>query len=328
MSHPIEPRHVIRLEPNSVWMLDQRHLPDQAVELGCRSGAAVATAISERAVRGAECVAIGAAMGLALGAVKGEDLTMLESSFMSAQSIGDNVARAMADVKRDGTRAGDLVRGAQRIHTDRVARCRAMSRHAAARFPDEAIVLTTAYTGALTTGGHGTALGAIRTASGLGKLSHVYVDGAGQQAAAGELSSWELSRAGIAHSVIVDDVVAAVRDKGITNVVVGADQIGADGSIVSAVGASALARACGCHHVQFDVVAPTARIAAATTPAVTADARDSGARSVAPGATLLGTIDPVDPGLISAIVTEVGVHESPYPRALADAVLLAVAFQS
>src|SRR5439155_24266310 len=72
----LEPRDIVRYEEAGprVVLLDQRRLPDEVVELECRSAADVAAAIRDMAIRGAPAIGVAAAYGLALAAERGENL--------------------------------------------------------------------------------------------------------------------------------------------------------------------------------------------------------------------------------------------------------------
>src|ERR687892_2190832 len=70
----LKPEDIVRLEGDRVVVLDQRRLPEQEVELECRSAAEVAEAIGTLAIRGAPAIGVAAAYGYALAAARGEDL--------------------------------------------------------------------------------------------------------------------------------------------------------------------------------------------------------------------------------------------------------------
>ena len=82
----LEPEQIIRLEDDAVVVLDQRRLPDEVVELPCRSAAEVAEAIRTLAVRGAPAIGVAAAYGYALAARSGEDLEAAEPRFLPVPS--------------------------------------------------------------------------------------------------------------------------------------------------------------------------------------------------------------------------------------------------
>ena len=77
----LAPDRIVRLEDGRVVLLDQRRLPDEEVELECRSATEVAEAIQTLAIRGAPAIGIAAAYGYALAAVQGEDLVAAERAF-------------------------------------------------------------------------------------------------------------------------------------------------------------------------------------------------------------------------------------------------------
>ena len=81
----LAPERILRLESDSVVLLDQRRLPDEEVELVCRSSADVADAIRTLAVRGAPAIGIAAAYGYALAAERGEDLDAASARLEAAR---------------------------------------------------------------------------------------------------------------------------------------------------------------------------------------------------------------------------------------------------
>src|SRR5437773_10600835 len=90
----LEPERIVRLEEDepAVVLLDQRRLPDEEVELTCRSAAAVAEAISALAVRGAPAIGIAAAYGLALAALSGDDTAEAERVLGASRPTAVNLA--------------------------------------------------------------------------------------------------------------------------------------------------------------------------------------------------------------------------------------------
>src|SRR5437899_8923605 len=99
MPHGLQPERIVRLEKDRVVFLDQRRLPDEEVELECRSAAEVAEAIRTLAVRGAPAIGIAAAYGYALAAARGERLDEAERVLRSARPTAANLAWALAEVR-------------------------------------------------------------------------------------------------------------------------------------------------------------------------------------------------------------------------------------
>ncbi len=127
----LRPEEIVRLEGDRVVLLDQRRLPDEEVELECRSAAEVAEAIRNMAVRGAPAIGVAAAYGYALAAANGEDLEEAAAVLLASRPTAVNLAWAVAEMQRTD---GDLAERAREIHRDEVERCRRMGEHAAALF--------------------------------------------------------------------------------------------------------------------------------------------------------------------------------------------------
>src|SRR5581483_1505319 len=75
----LSPEAIVRLDvsdPPAVVVLDQRRLPDEAVDLRCETVPELAAAIRTLAVRGAPAIGVAAAYGIALAALRGDDLAV------------------------------------------------------------------------------------------------------------------------------------------------------------------------------------------------------------------------------------------------------------
>ena len=168
----LAPERILRLESDRVVLLDQRRLPDEEVELVCRSSADVADAIRTLAVRGAPAIGIAAAYGYALAAERGEDLDAASARLEAARPTAANLAWALREVRA----AADPAERARELHAEEVERCRRMSVHAAALIVEGSRALTHCNTGGLATGGQGSALGALHEAWSQGLVRHVFVD--------------------------------------------------------------------------------------------------------------------------------------------------------
>ncbi|HEY7603202.1 MAG TPA: S-methyl-5-thioribose-1-phosphate isomerase [Gaiellaceae bacterium] len=315
----LEPERIIRLEDRAVVLLDQRRLPGEEVELVCRSALEVAEAIRTLAVRGAPAIGIAVAYGYALAAETGEDLLAAAAVLVGARPTAVNAAWALDEMRRW---AGDPAERARQIHAEEVERCRVMSAHAAALFEPHTRALTHCNAGGLATGGYGTAVGALRAAWERGLLEHVLVDETRPLLQGARLTAWELEDAGIAHAVIADSAAASMMASGEVDVVVtGADRIAANGDTANKIGTYSLAVLATHHEIPFYVVAPSS----------TVDLRTASGEGIPieerPGDEVTGRFAARNPafdvtpgGLISAIVTEAGVHRSPYASSLAGLV--------
>ena len=309
----LSPESIVRLDDNAVVVLDQRRLPDEEVELRCASAAEVADAIRTLAVRGAPSIGVAAGYGLALAAQQGEDLDRAYEVLVSSRPTAVNLRWALDALRDDPT-----PERARALHEEEVARCRRMGQHAAALLPAGARLLTHCNTGGLATGGYGSALGAVRAAWERGLVEHVWVDETRPLLQGERLTAWELETLGIPFSVIVDGAAASLMRAGeVDAVLTGADRIAANGDVANKVGTYALAVAATYHQLPFYVVAPTSTVdaVAATGADIPIEQRDP--REVTPRFPARNPAFDVTPAeLVTAIITEAGVHRAPFGSSL------------
>jgi methylthioribose-1-phosphate isomerase len=309
----LTPDRVVRLEDDAVVVLDQRRLPDEELELRCGSAAEVADAIRTLAVRGAPAIGVAAAYGLVLAAERGEDLDTAYEVLVCSRPTAVNLRWALDELRDDPTRER-----ARALHESEVERCRAMGAHALALLPRGSRLLTHCNTGALATAGYGSALGAVRAAWEAGLVEYVWVDETRPLLQGARLTAWELEALGIPFSVIVDGAAASLMAAGeVDAVLTGADRIAANGDVANKVGTYGLAVASSHHGLPLYVVAPTSTLdpdvaRGADIPIEERDAREISTRF--PARNPAFDVTPAE--LVSAIVTEVGVHRAPYAQSL------------
>jgi methylthioribose-1-phosphate isomerase len=119
-------------------------------------------------------------------------------------------------------------------------------------------ILTHCNTGALATGGIGTALAVVYVAAERGARVHVWVDETRPLLQGSRLTAWELAKAGLSHAVLPDGAAAALMYRGLVDLVlVGADRVARNGDTANKVGTYPLAIAARHHGVPFYVVAPS-----------------------------------------------------------------------
>ncbi|GAB6877132.1 S-methyl-5-thioribose-1-phosphate isomerase [Thermaerobacter litoralis] len=341
----------VRYEAGVVHILDQRRLPAEEAWLACSSVEEVARAIETLAVRGAPAIGIAAAYGVALAAsgARTEDggaggvpagdpvvaaLRRLAATRPTAVNLHWALAR-MEDRYRRLRAAGAPVQEvaagleaeARAIQAEDLAMCLRMAEHGAALLPVGARVLTHCNTGALATGGHGTALGVIRTAWQKGRLRHVWVDETRPVLQGARLTAWELRQEGIPHTLIVEGAAASLMRSGrVDAVLVGADRIAANGDTANKIGTYMLAVLARHHGVPFYVVAPWSTVdpGVPAGDAIPIEERDpgevtgfGGVRWAPEGTPVFNPAFDVTPAeLITAIVTDRGVLRPPYREAI------------
>jgi len=298
----------------AVVLLDQRRLPDEVAEVRCASAAEVADAIRTMVVRGAPAIGVAAAYGMALAALRGDDLAEAERTLATSRPTAVNLSWALAAIRDDPT--PDRARA---LHEHEVERCRTMAAHAAELFHPGTRALTHCNAGGLATAGYGSAVGALRAAAERGLLEHVLVDETRPLLQGARLTAWELERAGISHVVIADSAAGSLMARGEVDLVVtGADRIAANGDTANKIGTYSLAVLAAHHGIPFYVVAPSSTLDRETPDGagIPIEERDPAEVSERfPARNPAFDVTPAE--LIAAIVTEHGVHRPPYSESLA-----------
>ncbi len=322
-----------------VAILDQTQLPERVVIEEFDDWRGVAEAICAMKVRGAPAIGIAAAYGLALAA------RQIQANTIDAfRAVFGEVCAAFAQTRPTAVNLFGAIERLQRVvaqsHTPDEARERllsearaiqredyeadhAMAERGAALLPPNARVMTICNTGALATGGIGTALGVIRVAYEQGKLQRVYACETRPRLQGLKLTAWELLQEGVPFEVIADGAAGTLMAQGkVDAVLAGADRIAANGDTANKIGTYTLAVLAHYHRIPFYIVAPETTIDPATPDgaSIPIEYRDSteithlGGLQIAPtGAPALNPAFDVTPAsLITAIVTEKGVYRTPY----------------
>jgi methylthioribose-1-phosphate isomerase len=345
----LAPQEILRLRDGAVELLDQTRLPAEVVTVSLRQWPEVADAIRAMVVRGAPAIGIAGAMGVALAAERAPgrlDAVKAEvaraavalraarpTAVNLAYAVDRQAALAAGHPGPPAALAADLADAARALHADEVARCERMGRHAQALLSRGARILTHCNAGALATGGYGTALGVVRAAFAADPTVRVVVDETRPLLQGARLTAWELEREGIPYTLIADGMAAMMMASGrVTHAVVGADRIAANGDVVNKIGTYGVAILAREHGIPMIVAAPTTTLDLSTRAGADVvieerageEVRDLGlfGRATAPeGASVANPAFDVTPArLVSAIVTEEGVHRPPYERSLRAAV--------
>ncbi len=321
----------------AVHLLDQRVLPGTLRYEIYTSASEVARAISAMVVRGAPAIGVAAAYGAVLAvtaaygraphdwrAAAAPDFALLRQSRPTAVNLGwalDVMECALRDVG-EGSPIPIVEAAARRLHDEDIAANRRMGAFGAALLPPAARVLTHCNTGALATGGFGTALGVVRAAAAKAGISMVYADETRPWLQGARLTAWELVQEGLPVTVIADSAAAALlRSGAIAAVLVGADRIAANGDTANKIGTYGLSVLARHHGVPFYVVAPISTIDPATACGADIPIEERSAAEVLScqgvahspvGACAWNPVFDVTPAaLIDALITERGVVARP-----------------
>jgi methylthioribose-1-phosphate isomerase len=302
-----------RFEDGALLVLDQRALPAEERWIRCETVDQVADCIRTLAVRGAPAIGIAAAYALALA----DDREAAADLLRSTRPTAVNLAWALERCRE----AEDPLEEARRLHREQHEADRTLAELGAELFGDGTRALTHCNTGALATGGIGTACGVLRVAWEQGRLAEVWVDETRPLLQGARLTAWELRRAGIPHRVVADSAAGSLMAQGrVDRVIVGADRIAANGDVANKVGTYPLAVLADRHAVPFYVAAPLSTIDPATPDgdSIPIEERDP-AEVVAAGDAFNPAFDVTPAGLVTAIVTEAGVLKPPYPESISGA---------
>ena len=251
--------HAIEWRDQSLHLLDQRVLPHTHTVHSYDNATAVADAIREMVVRGAPAIGITAAYGYALDALHGRDLANAYKVLAESRPTAVNLFWALERMAGLGTEDPHaLVAEAKKIHAEDIAANLAMGQYGASLIHEGSRIYTHCNTGALATGGHGTALGIIRTAYADGKVTQVYAGETRPWLQGARLTAWELMQDNIPVKLVCDGAAAQLfRAKGADWVIVGADRITANGDVANKIGTYSLAVLAKHHGMKVMVAAPT-----------------------------------------------------------------------
>jgi methylthioribose-1-phosphate isomerase len=331
----------LRWAGDRLILLDQRRLPAEETELACAEWRQVAEAIRRLVVRGAPAIGVAAAFGVVLATRESHassfddllaDLEVALKGLAATRPTAVNLFWALERMRRvcldhralplDQLRAR-LLTEALAIADEDVAANRALGEHGAQLVPENARILTHCNAGALATAGYGTALGVVRTAHAQGKVKLLWVNETRPVLQGARLTAWECVKEGIPHRVISDVTAPWLIARGQVDLVItGADRIAANGDTANKIGTYGLAVLAKHHGIPFYVAAPFSTIdptlaSGALIPIEERDAsevRRVAGQLIAPEASPVfnPAFDVTPAELITAIITERGVHHLPF----------------
>ena len=319
---------------HSLKVLDQRKLPDTLIYDEYNDAVGVTEAIASMRVRGAPAIGIAAAYGVALSVSQHhthdsvnwqqkvtDDIALLAQSrptavnlFWALAQMQALLAQALADP------IATFIKAAEQIHADDIAANIKMGEMGADLLAGANGVMTHCNTGTLATGGYGTALGVIRSATKRKSLA-VYAGETRPWLQGARLTVWELAQDGIPVTLVADSAAAWLMKSGAIDwIIVGADRIAANGDTANKIGTYSLAVLAKHHGVKLMVVAPTTTIDWGIESGVEIEIEQRDPKELLPACydhegslvTAWNPVFDVTPAeLIAAIVTERGVVLNP-----------------
>jgi len=329
-----------------VRILDQTKLPGEEVYLECRTLDDIAGAIKRLSIRGAPAIGIAAAMGVAFltGKITASSTAdcIAQAQLISAHLLDTRptavnlrwALKRMDAVLKSAAQATVpelqelLKKEALSIHAEDIVINRRMGENGQEELPQNAVVITVCNTGSLATGGHGTALGVVRSAIEHGKNIFVAACETRPLLQGARLTAWELMHDAIPFELITDGMAANyMKCKGADAVIAGADRVAANGDAANKIGTYSLAVLARAHGIAFYIAAPLSTIdmTVATGRDIPIEERASeeittmGGRRIAPDGTPVWNpaFDVVPAELITGLITEKGVIKAPYCETIA-----------
>ncbi len=259
-------------------ILDQTQLPTQITHVVCKDVPTVVESIQSLRVRGAPAIGIAGAYGMVLAihqAIHLEESSEKKIAYIqqraedlaTSRPTAVNLRWAIQRIESLILNAGKnpdflalsnaVLDEAKCIQKEDQRLCEKIGEYGASILPDGDL-LTHCNTGALATGGIGTALGVIVTAWEQGRRFHVFADETRPLLQGARLTAWELTQRKIPVTVLADAAAAHLLKTGLIGCcIVGADRITANGDTANKIGTYGLALLAKAHNVPFFVAAPS-----------------------------------------------------------------------
>ena len=279
----MESNELVNVRLNSdgtaIVILDQTLLPNEERYIELNSAEALFEAIYALRVRGAPAIGIFAAYALYVLArqINTESYekfyaeitkysAYLDSSRPTAVNLGTQLKRMERLVKNSsGLQIKQILEAmkaeADNIYNEDVAMCRAISEHGLTLIKDGYGIMTQCNAGPIATSKYGTALGPIIMGKERGMNLHAYVCETRPLLQGARLTSFELDRAGVDCTLICDNMASIVMSEGKINAVfAGCDRIARNGDSANKVGTSGLAILAKHYGIPFYIFGPSTTI--------------------------------------------------------------------
>ena len=332
-------------DPVKLVLLDQTKLPIAEEFLYLDTRQSIFEAIKKLRVRGAPAIGIAAAYGIYVCLSQKEyqsladmeqDMKELTEYFASSRPTAVNLFWALDRMnktfteyrnKPDASQAeilASLLQESQSIFDEDQEMGKAIGMHGLSLFDKNKQwgVMTHCNAGGLATSGYGTALAPLYLGHEQGYQFKVYSNETRPLLQGSRLTAYELAKGGLDVTVLCDNMVSLVmKEKKIDAVIVGADRIAANGDTANKICTSGVAILARYYHIPFYVAAPSSTfdVSTETGSDIVIELRDGdevingfGKRTGPNDAQVYNpAFDVTDASLITAIITEKGIIESP-----------------
>ncbi len=257
----------IKFENNKLYLIDQTKLPFEENYIATNNLERVAEAIEKLEVRGAPAIGIAAAYGIVVAMKDDTDETTFNKAFerlAKTRPTAVNLFFALDEMKKTFLQFKNspelytkLLEKAKAIHQSDIKMCNDIGANGLPIFTKKMNVLTHCNTGALATGGSGTAFSVIKKAYENNLVNFVYADETRPLLQGSRLTAFELAKNKIPFAIITDSTAAFLMQQGKVDLVItGADRITSNGDSANKIGTYSLAVLCKHHNIPFYIAAP------------------------------------------------------------------------
>lgn len=333
---------------SALVIIDQTLLPNETKTLFLTEQSDIWNAIFRLQVRGAPAIGVAAAIGvyLAAKAIDTSDFNEFSARFSEAKNYlassrptAVNLFWALDRMEKTVTDNRDmsvdeikalLREQAVKIKNEDTAVCKAIGEFGLSLIKDGDGILTHCNAGRLAATQYGTALAPVYLGHERGYKFKVYADETRPLLQGVRLTAFELNEAGIDVTVICDNMASQVMENGwVQAVFTGADRVAANGDACNKIGTSGVAIMAKHYGIPFYICAPVSTIdmkikTGSNIPIEQRDPREVTEmwyekRMTPEGVNVYNpAFDVTDNGLITAIITELGIAYPPFDKSLAE----------
>lgn len=327
----------------SLIILDQTLLPEKEIFITITKEEDLKNAIKLLKVRGAPAIGIAAAIGTAviLESFETQTTTQFKAEFerltnglIQLRPTAVNLKNALERLEKIVSKTNPqsnvselkslLIKEALKIKEEDIAANIKMAHFALTLLKPGDTILTYCNAGHLAVSRYGTALSPIYLAKEQGIDIKVYVCETRPLLQGARLTCYELKKAGVDFTLICDNMVAHLISLGkIDAVITGCDRIAANGDTANKVGTHTVSICASHYNVPHYIIGPstTIDVNCPSGSEIKIEERDSAEvtemwynkRMAPPEIKVFNPAFDVTPGkLISAIITETGIHKFPY----------------
>jgi methylthioribose-1-phosphate isomerase len=263
----------LKFEEGCLHILDQGKLPFTEEYIKTDDFEIIASAIERLSVRGAPAIGIAAAYALALSVKNSSALEIPDRFYSAYERIAKtrptavnlfyalNRMKDLVETCKTEVSYKTLINEAIQIHNEDIVLCNRIANTGLKIFTKKMRILTHCNTGALATGGGGTALNVIKEAFKKNLVEIVYADETRPLFQGSRLTAFELAKEEIPFKIITDSTAAYLfKNKLVDLVITGADRIAANGDSANKIGTYNLAVLCSFHNIPFYIAAPSTTI--------------------------------------------------------------------